>query len=102
MLSAVVNVDGTLARGSGAVSSKQIGADGTYAVEFTRDVTGCAYVATAGGALPFTPDPDDAITLGVAPYGEGGPNWVDLIEYDAILGRDSFSSGFHLIVFCGP
>jgi hypothetical protein len=94
---AVVNVDGTLARGSGAVSSRQLGADGTYEVTFNRDITRCAHVATAGEAGTFPAD--DAITLGTS-TSETTPNGVYLIEYDAILGRDSYSSGFHLIVTC--
>jgi hypothetical protein len=94
---AVVRVDGSLARGSGAVSSQQLGVDGEYEVVFNRDVSGCAYVATAGEAGSFPPD--DAITFGVAGR-EGNPNAVFLIEYDAVLARDSYSSGFHLVVHC--
>jgi hypothetical protein len=94
---AVVNLDGTLARGSGAVSSAQLGTDGEYEVVFNRDVTGCAYVAAGGEATTFPAD--DAITVG-ASRREGNPNAVYLIEYDAILNQDSYSSGFHLIVTC--
>jgi hypothetical protein len=94
---AVVNVDGDLARGSGAVSSAQLGVDGEYEVVFNRDVTACAYVAAGGEATSFPAD--DAITVGAAAR-EGNPNAVYLIEYDAILNADSYSSGFHLIVTC--
>jgi hypothetical protein len=97
VLTAVVNVDGTLARGSGAVSSAALGVDGQYEVIFDRDVSQCAYVATAGEATIFPAD--DAITLGVSPR-EGNVNGVFLAEFDALLGRDSYSSGFHLIVAC--
>jgi hypothetical protein len=100
VLWAVVDVDGHLAYGSGAVSSRQVGADGTYEVVFDRDVSRCAYVAVAGD---YTGDsyagPDDAITVGAAPW-EGNANGVFLLEYDAILARDNYSSGFHLIVAC--
>lgn len=104
MLTAVVDKDGPLAYGVGAVSSRQVGADGSYEVTFDRDVSRCAYVAAAGD---YTGDsyagPDDAITMGAAPR-DGNVNAVYLIEFDAIgdeLGpRDMYSSGFHLIVVC--
>ncbi|SRR6266567_5626921 len=99
MLTAVVRVDGSLARGIGAVSSMQTGVDGEYRVTFSRDVSGCTFLATAGEAVPFTPGPDDAITFGVAPDNTS-VNTVFLLEYDAILARDSYSSGFHLAVVC--
>ena len=99
VLSAVVNADGTLARGIGAVSSQQTGVDGEYRVTFTRDVSGCAYVAGAGEAAAFSSGPDDAITLSAAPDNSSTAT-VFILEYDAILARDSYSSGFHLIVVC--
>jgi len=94
---AVVNVDGTLARGSGAVSSEALGVDGQYVVTFNRDVSQCAYVGAGGEATPFTSD--DGITIGAAPS-DADVNAVFIQEYDAILGVDSYSSGFHLIVAC--
>jgi hypothetical protein len=94
---AVVNVDGSLARGSGAVSSTQLGVDGQYTVTFNRNVSGCAYVANGGEATAIAPD--DAVVFTVAP-GEGNPNAVFVQEWDGVLGVDSYSSGFHLIVTC--
>jgi hypothetical protein len=88
---AVVTVDGTLVRSNHAISSRQLGADGSYEVIFDRDVTGCAYVASG--------ENDDGLTLGVAPR-DTNPAGVYVIEYDAVLARDSYSSGFHLIVSC--
>ena len=88
---AVVNVDGTLARASGAVSSAQLGADGSYEVVFNRDVTGCAWTATGAD--------DDGLTIGVSGR-DGNPAGVYLIEYDTVLARDSYSSGFDLVVNC--
>ena len=41
-----INADGTLARSSGGVTSASLGVDGQYSVNFGRDVSGCAYVAT--------------------------------------------------------
>jgi hypothetical protein len=48
-----VDVDGTLLRSSGGVTSASLGVDGQYSVDFGRDVSQCAYLATidysAGG-----------------------------------------------------
>jgi hypothetical protein len=41
-----INADGTLARSSGGVTSASLGVDGQYSVNFGRDVSKCAYVAT--------------------------------------------------------
>jgi hypothetical protein len=41
-----VNADGTLARSSGGVTSSSLGVDGQYSVNFGRDISKCAYVAT--------------------------------------------------------
>jgi hypothetical protein len=95
---AVVNVDGSLARGSGAVASEAVGTDGVYFVRFNRDVSQCAYVGAGGEATTFPPD--DSIIIGASASDRGNPNEVSVIEYDAILGADSYSSGFHLIVTC--
>jgi hypothetical protein len=94
---AVVNVNGSLARGSGALSSQQLGVDGQYRVTFVQDVSHCAYVGGAGEATTFPPD--DAITIG-ASSSLFSTKAVEVIEYDAILGYDSYSSGFHLLVLC--
>ncbi len=94
---AVVNLDGSLARGRDAVSSAQLGVDGQYEVVFNRDVSQCAYVANGGEAT--TIGPDDAIVLTVAPR-EGNPSAVFIQEWDGVLARDSYSSGFHLVVTC--
>jgi hypothetical protein len=93
----VVDVNGNLVRGSGAISSAQLGVDGQYTVTFNRNVSECAYVASGGEAEAIAPD--NAVVFTVAP-GEGNANTVFVQEYDAILGQDSYSSGFHLAVFC--
>jgi hypothetical protein len=55
VLDAVVNADGSLARGIGATGSHSLSAgSGDYEVDFNRDVTGCAYVATLGNATGGT------------------------------------------------
>ncbi len=69
---AVVNPDGTLARGSGATASGRAAgfAAGVYTVTFNRNVTQCAYMATIGA--PGTTPP----TLGgqVLAYVNPNPN----------------------------
>jgi hypothetical protein len=95
---AVVGVDGTLARGSGAVTARQLGTDGYYVVGFNRDVSQCAYVAS-GGTARAQDILDDAVVFTVAPSATS-PSEVAVLEYDTILARDSYSSGFHLVVAC--
>jgi len=95
---AVVNTNGTLARGHDATASAQDGSLGTYLVTFNKDVSGCAYVATAGVALS-TDVTDDAVVFNVAPS-TAGTNTVFVEEYDIILASDSYSTGFHLVVTC--
>jgi hypothetical protein len=60
-------------------------------------VSGCAYQVTAGEATPVPPD--DAITMSVAPRA-GNTAAVFVQEYDVVLARDSYSSGFHLTITC--
>jgi hypothetical protein len=96
-LSAVVSLDGTLARGRNAVSSSQLGVDGQYQVVFDRDVSSCTYVASGGESTPLSPD--DAVVFTVAPR-DGNANAVFIQEWDGVLARDSYSSGFHLVVVC--
>ncbi len=53
---AVVNADGTLARGNGATASAKVTADpGAYKVTFAADISSCAYTATVGGPGTTTP-----------------------------------------------
>ena len=96
-LAAVVTVDGFLARGRGAVSSAQLGVDGQYEVVFDRDVSSCTYVATGGESTTFPPDDAVVFTVGAR---EGNSNAVFVQEWDGVLGFDSYSSGFHLVVVC--
>jgi hypothetical protein len=95
VLDAVVNSDGSLARGQGATGSLSLSpGSGDYEVDFNRDVTGCAYVATLGNA-----------TAGTAPNGfitdaarSGNP--------DAVFVKTSNTAGspadiqFHLMIGC--
>jgi hypothetical protein len=92
---AVVNLDGTLARGSGAVSSARLDPGfGTYEVIFDRDVTGCAYVASAGQASSgVAPD----AFLSTSPR-NGNANGV-FLDARTSAGA-SVGNPFHLAVFC--
>jgi hypothetical protein len=48
---AAVRGDGTLVRGAGATAAMRLN-EGLYSMEFNRDVTNCAYVATIGDPTP--------------------------------------------------
>jgi hypothetical protein len=74
---AVVNANGTLARGFGAISSAKLGT-GLYQVVFSHDVTGSAYVGTTG----LTGN------VGVAPSGE-----------IAVVGRSGIPNGVFVETF---
>lgn len=97
ILWAVVNLDGSLARGNGATSAYSLEVDGQYEVVFNRNVASCSFVASGGEATNLSPD--DAVVFTVAPS-QTNVNTVFVQEWDGILGRDSYSSGFHLIVAC--
>ena len=62
---AVVNSDGTLARGSGVTSSSKV-STGSYNVLFEQAVDACAFLATTGQAASGTApgDADVALLLG--------------------------------------
>jgi hypothetical protein len=109
MLSAVVFVEpttqqATLVRGNGVTDAVWIGTDGFYTVTFNRDVSSCAYVATAG--VPYSNSvADDDVILDVAPAldnntGLPAPNGVSVEEWDGGLNAPHGSTGFHLIVEC--
>lgn len=60
---AVVNADGTLARGNGATASAKVTSDpGAYKVTFSANITACAYTATVGGTGTGTPPVGTAST----------------------------------------
>lgn len=53
---AVINADGTLARGNGATASAKVTTDpGAYKIIFGRNIASCAYTATVGGTTTATP-----------------------------------------------
>jgi hypothetical protein len=92
---AVVNADGTLARGRGATSSDSLGVDGQYEVVFNRSVAACAYVATLGDATAST-GAEGVVT--VAPR-DGNANAVFVQTFDVLTGVEA-DLPFHLVVVC--
>jgi hypothetical protein len=93
-LFAVVNANGTLARGFRAVSSQRF-AVGRYAVTFNRNVRGCAYVATIGlsGSVGFS-SPGQISVVGLVSSANGV-----FIAVSNSAGADA-DLGFHLAVHC--
>lgn len=93
-MTAVVNSDGTLARGDHVVSATNLGT-GTYEVVFDRNVTGCAYTATIGlSGTSGSSTPGLISVVGRA----GNVNGIFLNTVDT-AGTNS-NRGFHLNVTC--
>ena len=93
VLSAVIEFDGTTARGTHVVSSARL-ANGLYEVVFDRAVNACVYSASAGGtrANLFT---DRVATVSAR---VGNANGVTILT--ATLAAASADSSFHLVVVC--
>jgi hypothetical protein len=97
---AVVNADGSLARGSGVV--RTVGEDGEYRVYFDQYVNECAFSATIGREGNEGSKTPGLITVevadssaGIGVYWEGG---VEVRTY-SLDGRPAAHS-FHLLVAC--
>jgi hypothetical protein len=88
-----INADGTLARSSGGVTSASLGVDGQYSINFGRDVSKCAYVAT----IDYSTGGYEG-EISVAPR-EGSVNAVFAQTYIFDLGMDA-NMPFYLAVFC--
>jgi hypothetical protein len=97
LMSAVVNANGTLDRGSGVASSLRLGAagSGTYEVLFDREVSTCTFVASLGNST-FTTFLGEVSA--VRRSGAGKENGV-YVETNNSAGA-SADKPFHLIVFC--
>ena len=93
-LFAVVNSTGSLARGSGIVSSVKLAGTGTYEVIFDRDITACAFNAVAGVAGGGSTFP----AFGVVAVRNGTTNGVFLAWVNAA--GTAVDSGFHLTLTC--
>ncbi len=96
---AVINADGTTARGSGVQSSKKEppppggGQSGEYDVIFKRNVSGCAYVASFA-------DPRQTGEVSASSL-TGTPNGVYVQTVTNTGTKEVYSDrDFHLAVFC--
>jgi hypothetical protein len=96
---AVVDEDGNVKRhGTGDTSAEKL-AEGTYAVEFDRNVENCAYQAAIGRwDNQDTEDPGFATVVAQS----GHPNAVFIQTYaaNAVDSTDGADKNFHLAVFC--
>jgi hypothetical protein len=94
LMSAAVNFNGTLARGSGVIQVIKIaGFTGNYDVRFNRDVRDCYYLATIGNAGGGSTSGQ----INVAARA-GAPNGV-FVDTNDTAGAAADRS-FHLLVFC--
>jgi hypothetical protein len=92
---AVVTANGTLKRGVGAVSASIPEGKGTYEVDFTNDVTACAYVVTIGEPDSSGSQPAAAATV----VGRSGtPNGIFIDVFDATGAPQKLP--FHVDVGC--
>ena len=92
---AVVAANGTLKRGVGAVSASIPEGKGTYEVDFTNDVTQCAYVVTIGETGNSGSLPASAATV----VGRSGvPNGIFIEIFDATGAPQKLP--FHVDVGC--
>ncbi|MGH3051649.1 MAG: hypothetical protein ACRDM8_01655 [Gaiellaceae bacterium] len=92
---AVVNSNGSLARGRGAVSAASLGVDGQCQVVFDRNVAACAYVATLGDAGPST----GAVGVVTVAPRDGNANAVFVQTYNSETGVE-VNLPFHLVAVC--
>jgi hypothetical protein len=91
---AVINANGTVARGSGVGTGTFREDTGIYDVFFNRDVSGCAYVASLGGAAAGTPPTG---TVGATNL-FGQPTGLFVTTRNTA--GSSTNEPFHLAVFC--
>lgn len=88
-----VNAGGTLARSSGGVTAASLGVDGQYSVNFGRDVSQCAYVAT----IDFGDSANEG-EVSVAPSdGSANAVFVQTFLFSPAMDADL---PFYLAVFC--
>jgi hypothetical protein len=94
VLSAVVNADGTLARGSGVTTVDKYGT-GNYGVKFRRNVRNCAYVASIGLSGSSGTESNASIDV----VGDNASANGVFVDTEDFAGTQA-DRGFHLIVFC--
>jgi len=91
---AVVNADGTVARGAKGYSVTHAAGSGQYEVDTVSDVKTCTYSVTAGSADVLAPAP----AIATAARKRENRSAIMVATYD---GRGNHTdSGFHLIVRC--
>ena len=91
---AVVDSNGTLARGFNAVSASHLN-PGQYEVAFNKDVSGCGYTATIGlsGSLGSSP-------FGTVNVAKRGANKKAIFVQTFDTTNNLSDLGFHVIVAC--
>lgn len=100
---AVVNGNGSLARGSGAEAASEVG-EGIYQVRFDRNVESCAYEATLGTASISEGNlPEGSVSVGPGEEDEEGkftraPDDVEVQTHSG--GGSAVALPFHLSVSC--
>lgn len=94
---AVVSSTGTVVRHSGSalVTAAKLGT-GVYEVTFSKDVSGCAYVATIGDTARAAPGPGQISVSG--DVDGGNPNDVQVRTFDKA--GAAADSSFHLYASC--
>jgi hypothetical protein len=93
--SAVINADGTIARGKGVVSVTHTAGAGSYIVFFNKDVTNCVFTATIGLSGSSGTSARGFITTVGAAAGADGV----FVTTDDTAGNPA-ERGFHLYVGC--
>lgn len=94
---AVVNSDGTLARGKYAVSARRGDLpSGSYVVKFSRNISACSYVATPGLSSNFGIEKPAFVTV---VRRNSDPSAVYVAVF-GIGGSSRPDRGFHLAVQC--
>ena len=94
--SAVINADGSIARGFGVKSVTHTAGAGSYIVIFNRNVRGCSYNASIGlGGASGTSARGFITVVGAAVSVRGV-----FVTTDDITGAQA-ERGFHLLVSCG-
>lgn len=96
---AVVNPDGSLSDGSGALESMNNGDSRFYAVRFDRDVSHCAAVASVGGGPGYDFSQEGiASVYPVPPNPVGGTGLVQVSTHT--IDGEPAQLAFHVAVFC--
>jgi hypothetical protein len=91
---AVINPTGTLARGAGVLSVSHT-ATGYYRIQFNKNITACAWLATVGSATSVT-----SFAFIETELQSGTTDTVHVEVRDTADANIAVDRGFHLAVFC--